>query len=57
MGAPPLYQSNGMLSLDSIRQAQQFLVDQGAVKTPVDLQRLVNSALLDAALSRVGRAN
>jgi ABC-type nitrate/sulfonate/bicarbonate transport system substrate-binding protein len=57
VGAPPLYQPNGMLSLDSLRQAQQFLVDQGAVKTPVDLQRLVNAALLDAALTRVGRAN
>ena len=57
IGGAPYFDPNDVISMDSIQRAQQFLADEGAVKQPVDVKKLVNTDILDEALGKVGRAS
>ncbi|MCA1645673.1 MAG: ABC transporter substrate-binding protein, partial [Chloroflexi bacterium] len=55
-GGVPYYDPNGTPSLESLQKAQDVWVREKQVRTPVDLQRLVDDQLLQKALAAVGRA-
>ncbi len=51
----PGYDPNGQLYLDAVKAAQQWYVDHGDIKTPVDVDKLYESQYLDYALTQLGK--
>jgi ABC-type nitrate/sulfonate/bicarbonate transport system substrate-binding protein len=56
-GGVPYYDPNGTPSAESLQKTQEIWVREKQVRSPVDLQRLVDDQLLQKALAAIGRAN
>lgn len=56
-GGVPYYDPNDIVSTDSLARTQDYLVAKGQLPQKVDVQQMPDKALLDEALTRVGRAN
>jgi ABC-type nitrate/sulfonate/bicarbonate transport system substrate-binding protein len=54
-GGVMYYDPNGLPSADALRQVQTFWQQAGQVQQPVDMNQLVATAPLEAALAKVGR--
>ncbi|HLG74533.1 MAG TPA: ABC transporter substrate-binding protein [Chloroflexota bacterium] len=51
----PGYDPNGQLYLDAVKTAQQWYVDHGDIKQPVDIDKLYDPQYLDYALAQLGK--
>ena len=54
-GGVPYYDPNVPVSIESLDRTQQLWVQNGQVKEPVDVNKLVDSEPLDRALQAIGR--
>lgn len=56
-GQVPYYDPNGAISMESLQRAHDLWLGSGELKQRVEVSRVVNTAPLDQALQRLGRAN
>ncbi|MBV9121485.1 MAG: ABC transporter substrate-binding protein [Chloroflexi bacterium] len=56
MGGVPYFEPNGQVSLDSFKRTEDTWVQDGQVKTPVDVNQLVDNGPVQQALQTVGKA-
>ncbi|MBV9119493.1 MAG: ABC transporter substrate-binding protein [Chloroflexi bacterium] len=57
MGGVPYFDPNGAVSMDSLRMTQDFWVKAGQIKTPVDINGLVDASHLAAVTKAIGTAS
>jgi NitT/TauT family transport system substrate-binding protein len=51
----PAFDPNGAMLVQSMKDLQQWYVDNGFVQTPANLDQAVDTSYLESALSRIGR--